>query len=88
MIGLGALINGQALDVLPHAKRVKKQLQIFIDGVNQRTFVGKEVYQKAELKMPTIVLRMIARKMNTRLRKGYEENGTSLQEVIEYRSNL
>ena len=75
VMGMGAMLNGQPLDKLLNAKKVKRQLNVFFDHVEKGEDSLDEVYQQAELHMPGFVWRLMARWINGVIDKEMKEHG-------------
>lgn len=69
VLGMGALINGHSLSVLPHGRRVKRQLTIFFQGILDGTPQSMKVCEDAVLRLPVWVMRILSRKMNKNILK-------------------
>lgn len=75
VMGMGAMLNGQSLDKLLNAKKVKRQLNVFFDHVEKGEDSPDAVYKQAELRMPGFVWRLMARWINGVLDKELKAHG-------------
>lgn len=69
VMGLGAALDGQPLSRLPHGKRVQRQLLIYFDHIDRNEQSPDEVYQRAELKIPVLITRILVVFMNRTIDK-------------------
>ncbi len=87
VMGMGAMLNGQSLDKLLNAKRVKKQLNVFFDHVEKGENSPEAVYKQAEFRMPSFVLRLMARWINGVLDKELKAHGIEKNQPSPYSMN-
>ncbi len=87
VMGMGAMLNGQSLDKLLNAKRVKKQLNVFFEHVEKGENSPEAVYKQAEFRMPGFVLRLMARWINGVLDKELKAHGIEKNQTSPYSMN-
>lgn len=75
MCGLGALVNGESLDKLPNGKKVKRQLEMFFSNLCEGNPSLDSVYESAQMKVPVLLAKVLARIMNKSIDKSYAELG-------------
>ena len=76
IIGGGAIVNGESLDRLPNAKQVKRCLQTMTACIRQHAAIPSQLIQKAEMKIPAFIARMLSLKMNYTIHKQQKKIGT------------
>ena len=84
IMGMGAMLNGQSLDKLLNAKKVKRQLNIFFEHVEKGEDSEDSVYKQAELRLPGLVLRLMARWINGVIDKNLKAHGISKNQPSPY----
>ena len=84
VMGMGAMLNGQSLDKLLNAKKVKRQLNIFFDHVEKGEDSPDTVYKQAELRMSGFVWRLMARWINGVLDKELKAHGIGKNQPSPY----
>jgi hypothetical protein len=84
VMGLGPLVNGQSLDKLPNAKSIKRQFHIFLTHIEKGEVSPKTVYQKAQLKIPGFVYKIMANGMNKSIDKDLREHGIDSNQISPY----
>ena len=87
VMGMGAMLNGQSLDKLLNAKRVKMQLNVFFDHVEKGENSPEAVYKQAEFRMPSFVLRLMARWINGVLDKELKAHDIEKNQPSPYSMN-
>jgi hypothetical protein len=75
ILGLGAMLNGGEIDKLPNGKKVKRQLDVFFSNVRDGKLSGNEVYEKAKMKVPVMLSRILVLLMNRKIDKKFKTNG-------------
>ena len=84
VMGMGAMLNGQPLDKLLNAKKVKKQLDVFFGHVERGEASPDTVYQQAELRLPGFVWRLMARWINRVIDKEMKAHGIEKNQPSPY----
>jgi len=84
VMGLGAMLNGQPIDKLPHAKKVIRQLNIFFGHIEKGENSPPETYRAAQLKMPVFAYRIMARFMNMTIDKELKKHGIDVKQPSPY----
>lgn len=74
-MGGGAFLNGQPVSKLPNGKKVTRQLNDFFDHIEKGEESSRSVYQAAQMKLPGIVCRVVARLMNRFIDKEITKKG-------------
>ncbi len=75
IFGLGAMLDGKPLDALPNGRKVKRQLNIFFENIYNGVFSEDEVYERAFMRLPKLLSKIIVRSMNKNIDSSYEEIG-------------
>ena len=75
VMGLGAMLNGQQLDKLINGKKVKKSYLAFLNNISNGEISPESLYKNVQIKMPTIVWKYLAKKMNNTINKELTEKG-------------
>jgi len=73
VIGLGAMLNGQPLEKLPNGKKVKRLFNTFLNNSANGDNSPQELYHSAQIKMPGIIYRYMAKATNKRIDKECRE---------------
>ncbi len=84
VMGMGAMLNGQPLEKLINGKKVAKQLNIFFDHMEKGEASPRQVYQAAQLRLPVIVWRFMARWMNKKIDRDLASRGIDVHQVSPY----
>ena len=84
VIGMGAMLNGQALNKLLNGKKVEKEFELFLENIANQENSPQELYHRAQLKMPGIIYWFMATIMNRRIDKERREKGIGNQAKSPY----
>lgn len=84
VIGMGAMLNGQSLDKLPNGKKVKRLFDAFLKNIADGENSPEQLYHDAQLKMPGIIYRYMAKGMNKRIDKQAREKGIDSEQQSPY----
>ena len=84
VMGLGAVLDGQALSKLPNGKKVDKQLAVFFGNIHKGEESPDSVYEAALLKMPGLVTRLLAARMNRMIDKTFAARGMDAHQKSPY----
>lgn len=84
VIGMGAMLDGKPLDKLPNGRKVKKNYLLFLQHIVNGEHSSDELYQKAQLKLPTFLYRMLAKRMNDTIDKDLADRGIDLSKPSPY----
>ncbi|MDR0469355.1 MAG: hypothetical protein LBH09_05220 [Peptococcaceae bacterium] len=87
VMGLGALMDGQSLGVLPNGKKIERQFAIFGGFIHEGAESPDSVYESALLKLPGIVTRILAVIMNRRVDKSFAARGMDAHQPSPYLSD-
>lgn len=74
-MGLGAMLDGQPVTKLPNSKKVIRQLNTFFEYIHRDEASPRQVYDKVQLKLPSLVSGILAKKMNRAIDKDLENRG-------------
>ncbi len=83
--GVGPMINGDTLDRLPNAKKLKRQLDVFFANVRDEKQSEDAVYEQAQMPMPTLLARILAIFMNRSINKKYAALGWDARQESPYK---
>ena len=75
VMGLGAMLNGQALGKLPNGRKVEKQLGIFFGNIRNGVESPDSVYEKAQMKIPGLLAAVLAASMNKKIDRDFADRG-------------
>lgn len=75
VVGLGAMLNGKPLDQLINGKKVKKNYLLFLEHIVKGESSPDILYQNAQVKLPKLVYKLMAKGMNKKIDKDLEEKG-------------
>lgn len=75
VMGLGAMLNGQSLDKLINGKKVKKSYMTFLNNIAEGEYSKDSLYKSAQIKLPSIVYKGLAKSMNKSISKDLIEKG-------------
>jgi hypothetical protein len=76
VIGLGAMLDGKPLDkLIINGKKAKRNYLIFLNHISKDEISPEELYEKIQLRVPSIVLRLMARGMNKSIDKSLRDKG-------------
>ncbi len=75
VLGLGVLVNGDTIDRLPNSKKIKQQLNAFFANACNDADSEDSVYEKAQMRVPAVLARILARFMNKSIDKKYAALG-------------
>jgi hypothetical protein len=75
VMGLGAMLDGQPVTKLPNSKTVIRQLNIFFECISRDEESSRQIYDKAQLKLPGFIYRIMAKKMNQAIDKDLKNRG-------------
>lgn len=84
VLGMGALLDGRPLDILPHDRRVKRYLTKFYQGILDGTVQSMQLCESAQLHLPIWVTKILCKKMNSKLLKDAKLNGYDLSKESYY----
>jgi len=87
VIGLGAMLDGQPLDKLPNGKKATRFFNEFLNHIAKGENSPPELYGNAQLKLPGIVYRVMAKRMNTMIDNGLKEKGIDVTQPSPYFEN-
>ncbi len=73
--GLGPLINGGTIDKLPNSKALRRQLTVFFANICNEAESGASVYERARMRVPALLARILANFMNRSIDKKYAARG-------------
>jgi hypothetical protein len=74
-MGFGALLNGQPVDKLPNAKKVRRQLAVFFGHMEKGETSPKVVYEAAQMHLPAFVCRLMTLGMNRHIDNDLRKHG-------------
>lgn len=69
VLGLGAYLNGRPLDKHPFAKRIREQFNLFLNHIERGEVSPKEVFEKAEPKIPVFLAAILVKGMNRKIER-------------------
>lgn len=84
VLGMGAMLNGQSLDNLLNAKSAKRQFNIFMEHIEKGEVSPNSVYEKAIMKPPAIVSKIMASRMNKKIDKDLLKRGIDINQGSPY----
>lgn len=84
VMGMGAILNGQPVTKLPNSKTIVRQLNIFFDHIEKDEVSPPQVYQKAQLKLPSLIYSIMAKKMNQTIDKDLRKHGIDINQISPY----
>jgi multimeric flavodoxin WrbA len=87
VMGLGAMLNGREINMLPNGKKVERQFNIFFEYINKGEQVPKCVYEKAVMKMPGVIYKIMAKGMNKKIDKDLKSRGIDVNQISPYLTN-
>lgn len=74
VMGMGAMLNGGPLDRLFNAKKVKRQLDVFLNHIENDEPSPRQTYLDAQMKMPVLLYRILAIAANRAIDKEQRKN--------------
>lgn len=87
VMGMGAYLDGKPLSNLPNGKRVLRQLDKFFVNIVKDEVSPPELYQKAQLKLPGILFKIMVRKMNQTIDLDLKKHGIDVNQINPYLSS-
>lgn len=84
IMGLGAILNGREINLLPNGKKVERQLNVFFEHINKSEQVPKCVYEKAIMKIPSFIYKIMAKGMNKKIDKDLSSRGIDVKQKSPY----
>lgn len=84
VMGMGAMLDGQPVTKLPNSKRIMKQLNIFFDCIDKNEVSLRQVYEKAQLKLPAFVYSIMAKMMNQKIDEDLKKHGIDVNQKSPY----
>ncbi|MGI6153955.1 MAG: hypothetical protein ACOYJB_09035 [Christensenellaceae bacterium] len=69
VLGLGAMLDGRPIEKLPNGRKVKRNLEAFLDHVCAGETSPDALYEKSQLKVPSFLARILAANMNKSIDK-------------------
>jgi multimeric flavodoxin WrbA len=84
VIGLGAILNGQAVEKLPNGKKVARQLNLFFEHMEKGEESPRQVYVVSLIRLPSIVWRFMAKGMNRKIDKDLIDHGIDIKQPSPY----
>lgn len=84
VMGLGAYLNGRPVTDLPHGKKVLRQLNVFFEHIAKDEVSPPKVYEKVQLRPPSIVGRVMSLRMNHLIDKDLAEHGIDIRQKSPY----
>ena len=67
VMGMGPLVDGKQLSVLPHSRKILRQLNQFFRCVEREAEAPASLYEKAQLRLPVFVFRIMAAAVNRKI---------------------
>lgn len=86
VMGLGPLVDGESLDKLPHAKKVKRALDGFFAQIANLQPAPNAQYMKAQFPTPPLLGYVLTKFMNRGRRKDFEAHGIDYNQPNPYLS--
>jgi multimeric flavodoxin WrbA len=87
VMGMGAALDGNALNTLPNGKKVERQLMIFFENIHNGEESPDSVYESALIKLPGLVARVLSGMMNRRIDKKFAARGMDAHQPSPYLSD-
>lgn len=84
VMGMGAMLDGKPVDRLPNGKQVIRQLNLFFGHVEKGESSPPSVYEAAQFRMPALVWRIMALRMNRRIDKDLLRHGIDPRQPSPY----
>lgn len=75
VMGMGAILDGKSVSTLPNGKKVLTQLELFFSHVGQGEASPRSVYEAAQFRLPGVVWRVMAWRMNRTIDKDLRRRG-------------
>jgi hypothetical protein len=88
VMGLGAMLDGRPLNILPNGKKVERRLAEFFEHIRNGEESPDSVYEAALLKIPGFVARILAILMNRKIDKVFAARGMDARQPSPYLSDL
>ena len=88
VMGLGALLDGQSLSKLPNGRKVDKQLSIFFENIHNGEKSPDAVYEKALLRIPGFIAKIMATGMNRKIDKTFAARGMDAHQPSPYMNDI
>lgn len=84
IMGLGAILDGKPLTNLPNSKRVIKQLNQFFTYIEKDETAPREVYLKAQFRVPGFIYGIMAKGMNRFINRDLRKHGIDVMQESPY----
>lgn len=84
IMGLGAILDGKPLTNLPNSKRVMKQLNQFFRYIKKDETAPREVYLKAQFRVPAFIYGIMAKGMNRIIDRDLKKHGIDVKQESPY----
>lgn len=84
IMGLGAILDGKPLTNLPNSKRVMKQLNQFFRYIEKDETAPREVYLKAQFRVPAFIYGIMAKGMNRIIDRDLKKHGIDVKQESPY----
>ena len=75
ILGGGAMIHGESLNLLPNVRQVKRSVYKVASCVQHQSYLVDELTQQAQLHMPVWLTWLLSRKMNAAIHKQQKQLG-------------
>jgi hypothetical protein len=85
-MGMGAMMNGQPVTKLPNSKTIVRQLHIFFNHIEKDEISPRQVYQKAQFKLPSFIFGIMAKRMNRTIDKDLRKHGIDINQRSPYQT--
>ena len=88
VMGLGPLVNGETIDKLPNSKKLKRQLNVFFANVCGERVSEDAVYERARMRTPALLAKILARFMNKSIDERFAKLGWDARQESPYKKDL
>lgn len=84
VMGMGAILDGKPVSTLPNGKKVLRQLKQFFGHVDKGEAAPASVYEAAQFRLPGVVWRLMAWRMNRSIDKELRGRGIDPRQPSPY----